>query len=54
MINDIRLSSNTSIVISKAAKGIIDRRVTVSGHLDNITQAGKLLLEHLKQYSNSA
>ena len=54
VINDIRLSSNTSIVISKAAKGIIDRRVTVSGHLDNITQAGKLLLEHLKQYSNSA
>ena len=49
LINQIRASTQTSIKITKAGKGIHQRCVTVSGEGNNVLQAGKLLMEHLEQ-----
>ena len=49
VINQIRASTQTSIKITKAGKGIHQRCVTVNGEGNNVLQAGKLLIEHLEQ-----
>lgn len=49
VINQIRASTQTSIKITKAGKGIHQRCVTVNGEGNNVLQAGKLLMEHLEQ-----
>ena len=49
LINQIRASTQTSIKITKAGKGIHQRCVTVNGEGNNVLQAGKLLMEHLEQ-----